>query len=137
MTPVETSHVPCGNCHLCCRSDVIMLLPEHGDVIESYDHEWVTLPEGRGAVVKKGADGNCIYLGPDGCTIHNRAPAICRIFDCRRWLLSKTRNERRASSSPAWLMPTSLKPAASVSTPCQSERSHEQRRTNQQLRDNR
>jgi Fe-S-cluster containining protein len=73
-----------------------MLLPEHGDVIEGYDHEWVTLPEGRGAVVKKGADGNCIYLGPDGCTIHDRAPAICRIFDCRRWFLSKTRNERRA-----------------------------------------
>ena len=92
----QRSDVPCGSCHLCCRSDVIMLLPDEGDVIENYEHDVVELPEGNGAIVKKGADGNCIYLGPDGCTIHDRAPLICRVFDCRRWFLSKSRNERRA-----------------------------------------
>jgi hypothetical protein len=73
-----------------------MLFPDEGDIIESYEHAVVELPEGRGAILKKGADGNCIYLGPDGCTIHDRAPLICRMFDCRRWFLSKTRNDRRA-----------------------------------------
>lgn len=90
------ANVPCGSCRLCCRSDVIMLFPDEGDIIESYEHAVVELPEGRGAILKKGADGNCIYLGPDGCTIHDRAPLICRMFDCRRWFLSKTRNDRRA-----------------------------------------
>lgn len=92
---MERANVPCGSCRLCCRADVIMLLPEEGDDVASYEHEILRLPEGVGAVVKKGADGNCIYLGVDGCTIHDRAPAICRIFDCRRWFLSKTRPERR------------------------------------------
>ena len=27
-------------------------------------------------------NGDCVYLGPDGCTIHGRHPAICRTFDC-------------------------------------------------------
>jgi len=89
------ANVPCGDCRLCCRGDVIMLLPEQGDVVESYQHIVVDLPEGRGAIVAKGADGNCIYLGMNGCTIHERAPFICRIFDCRRWFLSRTRRERR------------------------------------------
>ena len=72
-----------------------MLFPDEGDVVESYEHRVVDLPEGRGAILKKGSDGNCIYLGPSGCTIHDRAPKICRVFDCRRWFLSKSRNERR------------------------------------------
>lgn len=69
-----------------------MLLPDRGDVIENYQHVVI---EGLGAIVAKGTEGNCIYLGADGCTIHDRAPFICRIFDCRRWFLSKTRIERR------------------------------------------
>ncbi len=28
------------------------------------------------------ANGECVYLSADGCTIHNRAPQICRSFDC-------------------------------------------------------
>lgn len=31
--------VPCGPCRACCRSEVIALLPDEGDVIESYEHE--------------------------------------------------------------------------------------------------
>jgi Fe-S-cluster containining protein len=72
-----------------------------GDDVSSYEHITIEMPGPSGGVeklnlVKKGADGNCIYLGSDGCTIHDRAPSICREFDCRRFFLSKTRNERRA-----------------------------------------
>jgi hypothetical protein len=35
-------------------------------------------------------------LGRDGCTLHDRAPAICPAFDCRDLFLSKTRAERLA-----------------------------------------
>jgi hypothetical protein len=92
----ETASVPCGDCHLCCRGDVIMLFPEHGDRIDDYQHIVIDVPEGRAAVVAEGDDGNCVYLGPTGCTIHDRAPFICKVFDCRRWFLSRTRTERRA-----------------------------------------
>jgi Fe-S-cluster containining protein len=46
-------------------------------------------------------DGACVYLGPDGCTIHDRAPIICRTFDCRRFVQMNFRNraDRRAAAS--------------------------------------
>jgi len=28
-------------------------------------------------------NGDCVYLGDNGCTIHGRAPALCRAADCR------------------------------------------------------
>jgi len=28
-------------------------------------------------------NGDCVYLGADGCTIHGRQPAVCKAFDCR------------------------------------------------------
>ena len=93
----QRANVPCGTCRLCRHYDVILLIPDEGDVIESYEHQIVDVPgTGPVAVVKKGVDGNCIYLGPDGCAIHERAPAICQAFDCRRLFLSKSRMERRA-----------------------------------------
>jgi len=93
MRPRAT--VPCGGCHLCCHGDAIMLLPDEGDDVASYDHEIVTLPGvGTGAILKK-TDGHCVYLIDGRCSIWERAPTICRVFDCRRWYLSKTRPERR------------------------------------------
>lgn len=92
-TPVS---VPCNGCTLCCHRDMIMLMPEAGDDVDSYEHEIRTVPGvGSIATVKKGADGYCIYLGANGCTIHDRAPTICKSFDCRDLYRSKTRHERR------------------------------------------
>ncbi len=28
-------------------------------------------------------NGECIYLEPGGCSIHDRAPSLCRSADCR------------------------------------------------------
>lgn len=91
------SAVPCSGCTLCCRGDIIMLFPDSGDVVETYEAEEWTLPgtDERGHLLKKGADGNCVYLGDGGCTIRERKPAICRAFDCRKWFQSATRVERR------------------------------------------
>jgi Fe-S-cluster containining protein len=33
-------------------------------------------------------NGDCIYLGDGYCTIHDMAPAVCKAFDCRKWLLA-------------------------------------------------
>jgi len=95
MTQKRAS-VPCGSCHLCCKSEVLALLPDEGDDVSSYDHDLIDIPNmGQIPVLKHKPNGDCVYLGEDGCTIHDRAPFICRIFDCRRWYQSHTRAERR------------------------------------------
>lgn len=96
--------VPCNGCTLCCRGDAIMLFPDDGDDVASYETEVWTLPgtSERGHILKHGLDGNCIYLGKGGCTIYERRPLVCRAFDCRRWFLSKTRAERRRAVKEGW-----------------------------------
>lgn len=77
--------VPCGSCKRCCQGNsIVMLMPDEGDVVETYEHEYVDLPgAGRGPIIKRYPNGDCVYLGENGCTIHDRAPVVCRVFDCR------------------------------------------------------
>lgn len=95
---MDRQSVPCGTCRLCCGRDAIILHPESGDKPELYQTVPVTNPlSGRPALMlSKAADGNCIYLGAAGCTIHDHAPLICREFDCRRLYLKVPRAERKA-----------------------------------------
>lgn len=87
--------VPCGGCQACCKAELIALVPEDGDIVESYDHEMVFIDGvGEFAFLKHRKNGDCVYLGRDGCTIRERRPALCRAFDCRGFFLSKTRAER-------------------------------------------
>jgi uncharacterized protein len=69
-------------------------MPERGDLIWTYEHGVVAAAAGPTAVLQCRDTGERIYLGRDGCTIHDRAPAICRVFDRRH--LSRTRAERLA-----------------------------------------
>jgi hypothetical protein len=72
-----------------------MLLPQHGDVVECYLHEYVDLPwAGYGPLLKK-VDGHCVYLVDGKCSIWERAPAICKTFDFPKFFLSRPRAERR------------------------------------------
>lgn len=88
--------VACNGCTACCRHELVALFPEHGDDVCSYDHTEVRLPSGDAfQVLRQRADGTCIYLGSDGCTIYARAPAVCQRFDCRKYFLSMTRSDRR------------------------------------------
>lgn len=75
----------CGSCTaLCCKNDLIVLHPELGDDVASYEAEAITHPlTGKpGWALTHKANGDCIYLGDSGCTIHGRHPAICREYDC-------------------------------------------------------
>lgn len=94
---MTTRDVPCNGCTACCRAELIMLHPEDGDDVASYETVAVINPvTGQpGHAVQRAADGTCIYLGPSGCTIHDRAPVICREFDCRRFFLKFPRPHRR------------------------------------------
>jgi hypothetical protein len=48
-----------------------------------------------GRVLNRKPNGDCIYLDDNGCTIHDRAPKVCREFDCRTLFLRSDRNGRR------------------------------------------
>ncbi|MGB3830876.1 MAG: YkgJ family cysteine cluster protein [Mesorhizobium sp.] len=90
--------VPCNGCTACCRNELLFLHPEMGDRPEDYQVKPAMNPiTGKaGYALAQKPNGDCIYLGETGCTIHSRAPAICKEFDCRRFFLRLgSRNERR------------------------------------------
>lgn len=87
--------VPCQGCTACCRGEMVVLFPEDGDDPARFEHTEVPSEYGPILVVKHKENGDCVYLGPQGCTVHDNAPVVCRKFDCRAYFLSMTRNERR------------------------------------------
>ena len=107
---VERSHVPCNGCRACCIGQAVLLYPQDGDIIASYDAVPTINPlTGEPAWELNHKDNHeCVYLGPDGCTIYERAPAVCKSFDCRiAFLEYGDRAERRrmlkASKDPVML----------------------------------
>lgn len=93
LTPI--ADVPCGSCKLCCTGrSAVMVMSDHGDDVASYDT--TTFP-GMGDIpfLKFKPNGDCMYLGVEGCTIHDRAPFMCRIFDCREQHKMYTKSQRQ------------------------------------------
>jgi Fe-S-cluster containining protein len=78
--------VPCNGCTACCKHERIILHPTDDP------SQYLTIPTRQGdgepaLMLRHKLNGECVYLGETGCTIHGRAPWACRMFDCRRWLL--------------------------------------------------
>ena len=74
------SDVPCNGCRACCINDAVRLLP--GEDAESFMTEPHDHLPGERMLAHK-ANGECVYLGERGCTIHERKPRMCREMDCR------------------------------------------------------
>jgi len=72
--------VPCNGCTLCCQGDAIRLTED--DKPEDYITEPHPYIDDARMLAHKD-NGDCIYLGDTGCTIHDRAPLLCRSADCR------------------------------------------------------
>ena len=84
-------------------------MPEHGDDPSQYEtvpldlnpkfaaklNELTGLTGKLAVMLKKKENGDCVYLGPDGCTIWDRAPYLCRVFDCRTWYQRFSRKQRK------------------------------------------
>lgn len=76
----KTTFVPCNGCTLCCQGDAIRLTEEDNPA------DYLTEPHSyiAGALMlAHKANGDCIYLDEKGCSIHERAPSLCRSADCR------------------------------------------------------
>ena len=87
----------CGGCRSCCIGDAIQLYRQHGDIVSDYWTESHFDPiSGRTvAILAHKPNKECVYLGPEGCTIYERRPWICRRFDCRELYLRYPRDARR------------------------------------------
>lgn len=72
--------VPCAGCTLCCQGDAVRLLP--GDDPAKYRTEPHPRVPGALMLAHK-PNGDCLYLGDGGCTIHPSRPLMCRRMDCR------------------------------------------------------
>jgi Fe-S-cluster containining protein len=77
---MNRNDVPCNGCSLCCQRDTIRL--EQDELKQGY--QTVPHPFIIGArMLAHKSNGECIYLEGYGCGIHDQAPALCRIADCR------------------------------------------------------
>jgi len=84
---IDMSDVPCNGCRACCQGEVLILHPEMGDKPWEYICRTMRNPLTRKLdfALAQQDNGDCIYLGPDGCTNYANRPAICREFDCRKF----------------------------------------------------
>jgi uncharacterized protein len=88
-------NVPCGSCRLCCIRQNVILLDEDNPA----EYQCHPRDLGDGLTVNEldhKPNGDCVYLDREtGCTIHERAPVMCRQFDCRQAYRMHGRAERR------------------------------------------
>lgn len=105
--PLATD-VPCGSCTLCCRTLIVPLAEEEVDQFEG-SWAWITARDGtrHGRALKRNPDGSCIFLGEHGCTIHGRAPHVCKRFDCRE-LFQKSDRKGRHEAVKSGKLPKAL-----------------------------
>lgn len=96
-TPLgQSAHVECGSCSLCCWNAAIILVDGDEDWYEK-EQCGTRTDDGRPVyMLKRKPNGACVYLDDAGkCTIHGRAPLICRQFSCVEAFQFYTAQERR------------------------------------------
>lgn len=76
--------VPCEGCTACCRGLVVLLQPDEVALfslnVPTYGPTDPTVIKGYALAHKP--SGECAYLGPVGCTVHDHKPSVCAKFDC-------------------------------------------------------
>lgn len=83
----------CRRCSLCCRDKLIQVNP--------YEIARLSRALGISTTVfiryhlepdrpylRRCEDGACIFLGPEGCTVHANRPLVCRVYPLGRHVLS-------------------------------------------------
>lgn len=102
---MTTNNVPCNGCTRCCHNDLIRLLPSD----DPTQYRTIPHPYRRGAkALAHKPDGDCVYLGKNGCIIHATKPQMCREMDCRRialalsWTQARKLGAQRRISIGVW-----------------------------------
>lgn len=97
----ERAQVACGSCTLCCRSGELILLtaddispPGKPYLVQQIEHGGKSV-----FALAQLPGGACVYVSPDGCRIHDHAPAICKAFDCGALYAARTPRARALMES--------------------------------------
>lgn len=95
--------VPCNGCTECCYHVGVDVNPdtEPPERLQHLDLE--RRPDGW--FLRKRADGACVHLGPNGCTVYEHRPNACRNYDCRVFsltgVLDSYGNSLKATAAPS------------------------------------
>ena len=82
----DNMKVPCGDCTVCCRGALdVPISPLYDDAARYRTHAHATRTDIQ--LLDQHPDGSCIYLVDNKCSIYDRRPTACRVFDCRTYLL--------------------------------------------------
>ncbi|MHB8056104.1 MAG: YkgJ family cysteine cluster protein [Candidatus Aminicenantales bacterium] len=75
----------CRRCGVCCNNKRIVPSPAErsrlaaylGIPDENFAEEYLEADSGELRLTR---DGDCVFLGPDGCRVHPARPLVCRLF---------------------------------------------------------
>jgi uncharacterized protein len=81
----------CGRCSRCCYHKGIRVNPYEiarlarscGQTTTEFRKAWTR--DGAGTLLAQRDDGACVFLGPDGCTVHADRPVVCRLYPLGRF----------------------------------------------------
>ena len=101
--------VPCAGCRECCYHAGVDVDPGN-ERAEDLAHLDLVKRDG-GWFLRRQADGACVHLGPNGCTVYQHRPAACRTYDCRVFALTGVLDGYSGDhAQPAWVFePRTLK----------------------------
>ncbi len=91
--------VPCNGCTLCCHHDAIRILPaDDASLYQTVPHEHYP----GHLMLDHKQNGDCVYLGDAGCTIHDHSPQQCREMDCRNLKSIPKKNAKKMRILKVW-----------------------------------
>jgi Fe-S-cluster containining protein len=91
MTRASPFSYACNACNRCCRNKAVRVNPYEIlrlarrlglSTTEFLDRN----TEAGGTVLRSKENGNCVFLGEHGCTVHPDRPLACRIYPLARWV---------------------------------------------------
>ncbi len=71
----------CGACTACCRNVKVEVGADEAQKLDTVLIRRPDLPIST-RMLRQRDNGDCVYLGPKGCEIYERRPAMCRAFHC-------------------------------------------------------
>lgn len=88
MNASEPFGYVCGRCNLCCRNKRIQMNPyEVARLARARGVSAAAFREAyavNGVWLKQTETGACVFLGPEGCTVHADRPLVCRLYPLGR-----------------------------------------------------
>ena len=80
----------CRRCSKCCHHKKIQVNPyevarlaaKRGQSTGEFSAAWTV--DGAGVTLRQTETGACVFLGPEGCTVHSDRPLVCRLYPLGR-----------------------------------------------------